>query len=555
MAQFLKNIGNFLKYNEPKNEENGFELLEEENEGGNKNTQVADNQQQDSINNNFPNNPENVSSKLCENIRIINQKFSMQKNNGIVIREFKIGREIKASMIYMEGMIDRDELNSSIFSRLMSTEISDGISKSYPIDYLIDNVLTVNKVHKTKKFTDIIIRILNGSSALFINRCDECIIFDTKGYEKRDIEQPVTETVINGSQEGFTENLNTNLTLIRRIIKSEKLITEVFPVGKINNSNCAIIYLEGIANQKVIDEVKKRINRIDSDFVMGSGMIEQFIEDNPFMLFPQVISTERPDRAASFIMEGQVLIIAEGTPFAIAAPVTFFGLFHTSEDSFSRWPFATFLRIIRMVGLFCATLLPGLYTAVVLFHPEALPTELLYAISTAKEAVPFPTIVEVLIMELAFELIREGAIRVPGVIGQTLGIVGALILGQAAVTAGLVSPIVVIIVSITALGSFAIPNYSMALAIRIERFIIIFAGAFLGLYGITVMIFIFAIIGCSMKSFGVPFFSPMAPKTKLNSEVIFKYPIWMQRNRQDQLNTPNKIRQGKNVENWSKEKN
>lgn len=572
MAGLLKKIGNLLIYKEPKNEEFGFELLEGENEGieqvdsqSNEYVETQNNvEQKKSIQRKKPrttntrktlkDNPENISCDLDVNLETIRRKFDMPKNHDIIIREFKIGRKIKAFMAYMEGMVDRNILNLSIFPQLLSKELSDEISKECPVDYLIENVITINQLIKTRKFSEIVLQVLSGLSALFIEGCSECILLDTRGYEKRNVDQPITEKVVKGSQEGFNENLRTNLTLLRRIIKNEKYITEMLPVGKMNNSICAVTYLEGVVNPKVVQEVKKRIKRIDTDFVMGVGMIEQFIEENPYMLFPQVLTTERPDRAASFIMEGQVVILSEGTPFAITVPVTFFRLLHTSEDSYARWPFGTFLRFIRLIGLFCATLLPGIYTAIVLFHPEAIPTELLSSIAAAKESVPFPTVVEVLMLEVAFELIREGGVRVPSVIGQTLGIVGALILGQAAVAAGLVSPILVIVVSVTALGNFAIPNYSLALAIRIERFLFIFAGAILGIYGVSVVFFILAVMTCNMKSFGVPFFTPVAPRTKTNPDVIIKYPIWMQKNRPDGLNSPNRKRQGENVKVWSREK-
>lgn len=583
MQGLLKTVKNLLTYKERKNEEWGFELLEDENEGveqeNNQNTSTSNNNQKENTQNqkgkpgitplkikksneskkneNVPqpqNNADTVANQLSANLDAIKQKFGMPKNQDIAIREFKIGRKIKAFIVYISGMADKQTLNLSIFPQLMSKDIVDELGEECPVDYLMENVLTIHSVTKAKEYKEIILQVLNGVSALFVEGCSECILIETRGYEKRSVDQPITETVVIGSQEGLTENLRTNLTLIRKIVKNEKLMTEMLPIGNTNNSDCAIMYLEGIANPKVIQEVKKRIKKINTDFVFGAGMVEQFIEDNPFMLFEQVLTTERSDRAASFIMEGQVLIIADGTPFAITVPVTFFRLFHTSEDSFLRWPFGNFLRFIRLFGLFCATLLPGLYTALVLYHPEMIPTELLASIAKAKETVPFPTVIEVLIMEVSFELIREGGIRVPSVIGQTLGIVGALILGQAAVTAGLVSPILIIIVSVTGLGSFAIPNYSLGLAIRIERFLFIFAGAAFGFYGISLVVFLLAISACSMKSFGVPFFSPAAPRTKVNPDVSFKAPIWMQKNRPDAFNTPDRKRQGDNVKNWSSEK-
>lgn len=544
MLDYIKTITDMFLYSEPKNKERGFELPEDENEG----IEVENTRQS-------ANSTDIISTELSVNLEVIRQKFLMAKNQDVIIREFRIGRKLKAYMAYIDGMVDKQTLNLSIFSQLMSKDVFEGLGEECPVDYLIENILTVHEVKKSNKYSDAVMQILNGMSALFVEGCSECILIETRGYEKRNVEAPKVETVVKGPQEGFTENLRTNVILIRRIIKNENLVTEMLPVGNTNHSNCAVMYLEGIANSKVIEEVKKRLNRIDADFIMGDGMLEQYIEDNSLMLFPQMISTERPDRTASFIMEGKVVIIGEGTPFALTAPVTFFGLFHTSEDVFVRWPGGNFLRLIRIFGLLSATFLPGLYVALTLYHVEMIPTELLISIAKAKELVPFPTLLEVLIMEISFELIREGGIRVPNVIGQTLGIVGALILGQAAVAAGLVSPMLVIIVSITGLGSFAIPNYTLAIAIRIERFLFIFAGAVLGFYGISLMAVIITFLVCSMKSFGVPYLAPVAPKTKANVDVFFRFPIWAHKKRPDVLNTPNKKRKGNNMKLWISEDN
>lgn len=601
MPGFFRQVVSVFTYKEPKNEELGFELLEDQNEGVEQEQQNVQNnnltkesqqqknaqhkQQQrnhaqnsdkksskqpipveswnESRKNNATDNTSNIantcqaqgnsddiSTELCVNAETLKQKFHMPQNQDVAIRDFKIGRKVKAFMVYVQGMVDKDTLNLSLFPALMAKDVFDQLQEDCRVDYLMESVLSINNVRKVSKYSEAITQVLSGVSALFVEGCTECILIETRGFEKRNIEQPITETVVKGSQEGFTENLRTNVTQIRRIIKNENLVTEMLPVGNTNHSNCAVMYLKGLANDKIVQEVIKRLKRIDTDFVLGDGMLEQFIEDNSFMLFPQVLTTERPDRTASFLMEGQVIIITEGTPFSIAVPITFFRLFHTSEDSFVRWPASIFLRLIRMFGLFCATFLPGIYVALVLYHVEMLPTELLISIAKAKEMVPFPTLLEVLLMEVSFELIREGGIRVPSVIGQTLGIVGALILGQAAVAAGLISPLLVIVVSITALGSFAIPNYTLALAIRIERFLIIAAGAFLGFYGISLMALLLTYLACSMKSFGVPYFAPVAPKTEVNPDVVSRHPIWTQKNRPDALQTPNRKRQGDNVTKW-----
>lgn len=375
-------------------------------------------------------------------------------------------------------------------------------------------------------------------------------MLETRGFEKRTIDRPMTERVIRGSQEGFTENLRTNLTLLRRIIKNEKLITEVIPVGKLNKVNCAILYIEGVTNPKIVNEVRRRIKKINIDFIEGNGMLEQLIEDNPLMLFPQVVTTERPDRAASFLAEGQVVIITEGDPFAIAVPMSFFRLFHSSEDSMLRWEYGSFLRIIRLVGVVSALLIPGMYVALALYHHEMIPTPLLESIIRMRVNVPFPTIFELVLMEVSFELIREGGIRIPGFFGQTLGILGALVLGQVAVTAGLASPILIVMVALTGLGSFTMPSVSMAISIRILRFFFIFAGGIAGFYGISLGFILIASIACHMKSFGVPFFAPVAPRTGINPDIILRQPIYKQKIRTDAFNTPNRKRTGNKVREW-----
>ncbi|HHW31085.1 MAG TPA: spore germination protein [Clostridiaceae bacterium] len=568
MAGLLQTLKNFLAYKEPLDTEEGFELLEGEYEGAEhekneKPTSKSNIDQSKAIEKNtsspfkaakwneyrkkenknqLPMQDGLVFSELKANLENIKQEFNMPKNEDIVIREFTVGMNKKAFIVFVDGMADKIVINDFILRQLMNLEHFKGYKNGCPVDYVMNHVLSINNVEKVKEYKKIISQILNGVTALFIDGCEEALLIESRGYEKRNIDKPSTESVVMGSQEGFTENLRTNITLIRRIIKNKDLITEIQPVGKTSNSNCAIMYLEGIANPELVKEVKRRIKSINIDFVTGDGMIEQFIEDKPFQIIPQVLNTERPDRAASFIMEGQVVIIGEGVPFVNVVPVTFFAMFHASEDSFLRWPFGTAIRLIRILGLFFATLLPALYVSLILYHQEMIPTDLLVAFATARENVPFPTIIEVLILEISFELIREAGVRVPGIIGPTLGIIGALILGQAAVAANLVSPVLIIVVAVTGLGNFAIPSYSLATGIRLIRFGLILAGAFLGFYGVAAVLFIVGCFVCNMKSFGVPFLSPISPVTKKNPDIIARAPNFKQKKRPDYLNTPNQKR-------------
>jgi spore germination protein KA len=497
-----------------------------------------------------------VSTDLNSNLQAVEKEFCIPNNKDILTRQFKIAKKTNAFIVYIDGIIDRIFISDFIIRELMNEQNFHGYfqreSPGDVIEFICDNVISVHEVAKTDDLNKIFLQILNGSTALFIDGSDTCLMINTRGFEKRSVEKPVTENVILGSQEGFTESLRTNISLIRKIIKNENLMSEIIQIGKVGQTNIGIMYINGIVNQEVVKEVKKRLQSIETDFIIGDGMVGQFIEDSPYMILPQSLATERPDRVASFLAEGKVAIISEGTPFAEIVPITFFQLMQTSEDTMLRWQYGTFLRIVRVVGLLVAVFLPSLYVALTLFHQEMIPTELLADIARSKEEVPFPTIVEILLLEVSFELIREGGIRIPGVIGQTLGIIGALILGQAAVAAGLVSPILIIIVAVTGLGSFAIPNYSLGLAVRMVRFLFIFLAGILGFYGISLGIFLAACVSCSIKSFGVPFFSPIAPKLKSSSDSIVRKPIWHQESRPDYINTPNRKRQGDRVRNWRK---
>jgi len=492
-----------------------------------------------------------VSKIIGINKSRLNDIFSLPQNQDVVVREFNIARKTKAVLVFVDGMADKTVINQFVLPKLMEPVYFTDFSGGDLLEYICENVLPVTQLTKMSDYKSIVVQILNGLSALFIDGCTEALLIESRGFEKRNIDRPVTEQVVRGSQEAFTENLRTNLTLLRRIIKNQKLITEIIPVGKTNKINSAILYIEGITNPGIVREVRRRIKNIDIDFVEGNGMLEQLIEDKPFMIFPQVVSTERPDRAASFLMEGQAVIITEGCPFAMAAPASFFRLFHSSEDASLRWQYGTFLRLIRLVGVVSALLLPGLYVALSLYHIELIPTPLLQSIIRTRANVPFPTIIELLLMEISFELIREAGVRIPGVIGQTIGIIGALILGQVAVSAGIASPMLIIIVAITGLGSFTIPNFSMAISIRVLRYFIIVAGAIAGFYGVFLALSVILALGCNMKSFGVPFFSPIAPKTKANPDVIVRRPVYDQKIRSDAFNAPNRKRAGRAPRKWA----
>ncbi|MEW6229168.1 MAG: spore germination protein [Bacillota bacterium] len=475
-------------------------------------------------------------------------------NADVIVREFDIPTcpPTRAVIVFMEGLSSKEIIDWAILQPLMLiSNLEEDRDASDVLRLVERKLLPGNQVTRKDNLRGAVEGIIAGTTVLFVDGYDIALEVETKAWEHRGVGRPTAEMVVRGPQEAFNETLKNNVALVRRRMRTPDLVNEMLKVGTVSRVDCAVLYVEGIANPKLAAEVKRRINGIRTDHVQDTGVLEQFIEDRPFVLIPQIQSTERPDRMAAFLAEGHVGILLDGSPFGLVVPTTFWSLLHAAEDHFLRWPFGTFLRLVRLLGLAVTLLLPAAYIAMTNFHPEMIPTDLLLAIAATRERVPFPTAVEVLVMEGSFELIREAGIRVPGVIGPTLGIVGALILGQAAVAASIVSPILVIIVAITALGSFAVPNFNMAFAARITRFAYIFLAAAFGFYGIAVGVFVQIMIYVNTRSFGVPFMSPVAPFARSSGDLVLRYPSWTMEVRPPFLATQQKVRQPEVSRKWT----
>jgi spore germination protein KA len=494
--------------------------------------------------------PSKIPKDIDVNIDFIDKSFNSKVNKDIVIRKFIINGKYRAFIAFLSGMIDPVIINNSILRPLLNSTKLINEDNICHLDYVLSEIIETNKVIKVMDKDTALYEILSGNTILHIDGCDYFISSETKGFDKRSIERPQIEGALAGSQEAFNETLSTNITLIRKNIKNKDLTSEYIKIGSRTQILCAIMYINGLTNPAIIDEVKRRVSSIKADYIMGGGMLEQFIEDNTLSLFPTVLSTERPDKTVANILEGRVAILVDGIPFASIVPVTFASFMHTTDDSFMRWQYGTFIRLIRFAALLIALLLPSLYVAITNFHQEMIPTELLIAIAQAKENVPFPTLVEVMLMEISFELIREAGIRIPGMIGNTLGIIGALILGQAAVQANIVSPILIIVVAVTGLSNFSIPSYTFGFSIRILRFVFIFAGSLLGFYGITIGWIILSAIIFHKKSFGINYFAPVTPVTTMEKDFLIKHPIWRREKRPDYLNPLDITRQPEISRDW-----
>jgi len=493
-----------------------------------------------------------VSTSLDVNLALIKTALRVPQNKDIIIREFVIGNPgVRAFTVYLEGISERNTVNFAILEPLMLLSYIEGPlpEEKNVFDLVKDKLLPGNQVKEHDKIQPLVQATLVGDTALFIDGQNKGLVIESKGWDRRSPDKPITEQVLRGSQEGFVETLRTNTTLIRRRLRTPALVTEIVQVGALSKVDAAIIYIDGIANPKLIDEVKRRIDSINTDFLPESSMLEDFIDDFPGSVFPGGMPTERPDRAAAFLAEGHVVILVDNSPFALILPATFFAMMHAAEDYYVKPLLGTFLRLIRAVSLFLALLAPAFYIAIANYHQEMIPTDLMLSIAASRETVPFPIILEVLLMEFSFELIREAGIRIPGPIGPTIGIVGALILGQAAVQASIVSPILVIVVALTALSSFAIPNLNLTFSIRVLRFGFILAASVLGLYGIALALFVLIIHLTSLKSFGVPYMSPVAPH-RPSGDVITRIPLYQARRRPQFLRPLDDIRQGKINRPW-----
>lgn len=495
-----------------------------------------------------------LSSRIGENERILKKLYYVDVNKDIIIRHFVIPGEVpvKAMLVFMDGLIDKELINLAILQPLMILDkTKPAFQGDQLLQQLINRFLPSNQAQEVETFAQVLDGLNTGDSALFLDGVSQAALIETKGYEHRSVGKPEIEQSVRGAQVAYTEALRVNTGLIRTMMPTNDLVTEIFEVGDRIPAKCAIMYLKSVANPRLVAEIKHRIRSISSDYIADLGVLEQFIEDHPYIALPQMLSTERPDRTVASLAEGRVAILLNGTPFAHLVPVSFFTFFHSAEDFSLKTPIGSVMRLLRMLGTLLAVILPAGYLSIIYFHPEALPTDMALAIAGARERVPFPSVVELLLMEFAFELIREAGLRIPGLLGSTIGIVGAIILGQAAVSANLVSPITVVIIAITGLASFTIPDYRLAAAGRLLRFAFIALAAVLGLVGVAVGLLLITAVLTNMKSFGVPYMTPVAPKTTAGLDVIIRGPVFRQEVRPDALNTMDRRRQPHISRKWT----
>ncbi len=543
-------------------------------------------QNEDGSNYNLDNNttkdvePQKIFTEIDKNLDFLKYKYNALICNDVIIREFSLlaqNIEYKAFVMYIDGMVDSPVINEFILSPLMMrnrANIFDDKQKKFVSEKKIDNVtlknfkkskeknlvdfiynslIPQNSVDKVTDFSDVYSAINMGNCMLFVDSLDTAFNLDVKGFKQRNIDSPSNEVVVRGSQEAFVENIRTNTSMIRRLVNNENLVIETLTVGQITKTQVSIGYIKSLANEDLVAEVRYRINNLSVDYLISSGQLEQLIQDSPESLFPQMVATERPDKVSNFLLEGRVIIIVNGSPYVLVAPGVFVDFITSPEDLNLKYQFSNMQKLIRLLAIFLSLLLPGMYIAITNYHQELIPTELLFTIAAARESVPFPTFVEILLMEISFELIREAGLRVPTPLGSTIGIVGALILGEAAVSASLVSPVLIIIIAITGICSFSIPDFSLNFTFRIYRFIYIILGYVAGFLGISVVLFIQLVIMCKLKSFGSPYINPyILNKNKRSISSYFIPPIWKRERTSVFLHAQKKFSQKKISMVWRK---
>ena len=474
---------------------------------------------------------------LNEDFKRIKQRFDGAAD--FAYRKLEINSTCYAVIMFLNGLVDLDRMESHVIDPLVKHN-AELLQKAKPTLDHIKAVLSSAEIMEGETFEQVIEQILEGGTVLLINGCQKALFISEQSWEQRSVEEPLTEAVVLGPREGFTENIQTNVSLIRRRLKTMKLKFEYMKIGKLSQTKVAITYLDTIAQNSIVDEVRSRLNQINMDAIEDSGYILEMIEDHPYSVFPQIVQTERPDRVVGNLLEGRIGIIVENSPFVLIVPVTFFQMMNSPEDYYGRFIMTSFIRFIRYLFLIIALMFPAIYIAVTTFHHELLPTNLLFSVASSREKVPFPAVVEVLLMEITFEALREAGLRLPRPIGSTVSIVGALVIGQAAVEAGIVSAPLVIVVATTGIASFMFPNYAFTGAIRLLRFIMMFLAANLGFYGILLGVFFILAHLVQLRSFGVPYLAPIAPFTFNNlKDLVIRAPWWKMNERPEQTGKRN----------------
>ncbi|HHT7239142.1 MULTISPECIES: spore germination protein [Bacillus cereus group] len=477
-----------------------------------------------------------LDADLSKNIADIQNIFRQAPD--LVIRRFQITVDgLEAALVYLSGLTDKELIQNHVLSPLMNSDFDTNTELPIPLGQ-IKIINTLNQIENA---------IFGGDSVLLIHSRTTAHQLDTKGWPQRSVEDAHNEIALKGAHQAFIETGSQNIAMIRRYIPHRELTIKEIVIGVRSKTRISILYLKDVASEDVLKELETRIQNITVDAVASNGELIEFIEDNPYSPFPQFILTERPDLAVSHILQGRFVTVMDHSPNVLITPTNFISFFQGVDDYGTRWLGASSIRVLRFIAFMIALFLPASYVAFISFNFEVIPVELYLSIAESRTRVPFSPVLEALLMEITLETMREGALRIPTPIGQTVGIVGGIVIGQAAVQAGIVSNIMIIVVAVTAISSFVIPNYDMGAAVRLLRFPMMLAAALFGIVGLVIgwMTLIGHLI--SLESLGTPYGTPLAPFRFADMKDTFiRLPLWALRKRPKGNGTIQSIRQGKN---------
>ncbi|MDR6554146.1 spore germination protein [Paenibacillus qinlingensis] len=472
-----------------------------------------------------------ISAHLEVNKAYLTEQFS--DCSDFVMRSFILMDETQLLLVYLDGMTRLQGVEDNLLKPLLYNGLPQGIDRLQSLTEMFKREwLPLTDVKTDTSFADLVKHVLQGSIGILVNGEASALIAQVQGYETRGIQEPMKEATLRGSKEGFVENIRTNTTLIRRRIIHPLLKMESFTVGTYTQTEVVLTYIKGLANEKVLSEVREKLGKIELDGVIDSAYIEEWLEDSSFSIFPQIQNTERPDIVAASLVEGKLAIMTNGTPFALILPITLWSGLQSADDYFERFIFVIITRMIRYIMTFISFALPAIYVALTTFHPEMVPNYLMIGIATARENTPFPTVIEVFLMMFVFDGLQEAGVHLPNQLGPVVSIIGALVIGQAAVEAGIISTPIIIVISLTGVAAYTIPRYSATLPFRLIRYLMLGISGMLGFVGFAFGIIFLLIHLVSLESFGTPYLSPVAPfDGKRIKDMLIRYPFWMKNGR------------------------
>lgn len=492
-----------------------------------------------------------LSSSLQSNADFIKQELGGSKDITFRRISLKEPAQGEALIVYVQGFIDDQVLNEHVIQPLLDGNNAHEGTASTPDEQLdmIKETISLGLIVTVKDWAKLFSMLFLGGCIVMLEGSKHALFVNASGGMKRSITEPQTEMTVRGPREGFTESLLTNTAMVRRKLRSPKVWTENMVIGTISQTPIGIMYIKGLADENVLADLRERLKAIDIDGILETNYIEELISDQKWTLFPTVAHNERPDVIAGYLLEGRIAILVDGTPFALAIPAPLNSFFQAAEDYYQRYDISTFLRMLRFVSFIIALLMPSIYVAIVSYHQEMIPTPLLIKLAAQREGVPFPAYLEAFIMEFIFEILREAVLRMPSAAGNTISIVGALVIGQSVVEAGIMSPSIVIVVSLTAISSFVTPAYSVGFAARLLRFLLLLASSTLGFYGIGLVILIVLLHLSNLRTFGMPYLKPIAPFFPRDMKDTFvRVPFWLMKRRPQLLATENNVREDLNIE-------